>query len=66
LRWFGYNQVDDVLHIINQVQGQVIAQEYLQQVQFSFLIPEAKLALVEHQLQTLSAGELSLNFSDNS
>jgi len=65
LRWFGYNQIDDVLHIINQVQGQVIAQEYLQQVQFSFLIPKAKLALVERQLQTLSAGELSLTSSDH-
>jgi len=55
-----YKQVDDVLHIISQVEGQVIEQEYLQQVQFDFLIPQAKLALVEHQLQTLSAGELSL------
>ncbi len=60
-----YSQVDDVLHIISQVEGQVVEQEYLQQVQFSFLIPQAKLALVEHQLQTFSAGELSLKSSDN-
>jgi len=60
-----YSQVDDVLHIISQAAGQITEQEYLQQVQLSFLIPRAKLALVEHQLQTLSAGELSLKSSDD-
>lgn len=55
-----YSQVDDVLHIISQAEGQVIEQEYLQQVQFSLLIPEAKLVLVSQQLQTLSAGKLVL------
>jgi len=34
-----YSEVDDVLHIISQVEGQVIEQEYLQQVQFPLLIP---------------------------
>lgn len=60
-----YNQVDDVLHIINQVEGQVVEQEYLQQVRFRLLVPLAKLAIVEHKLQTLSAGELTLEPSDN-
>lgn len=60
-----YSQVDDVLHIISQVEGQVIEQEYLQQVQFRLLIPLAKLALVEYKLQTVSAGELTLKSSDN-
>lgn len=55
-----YSQVDDVLHIISQVEGLVVEQEYLQQVQFSLLIPEAKLALVAQKLQTLSAGKLVL------
>jgi uncharacterized YigZ family protein len=55
-----YSQVDDVLHIISQAEGQVIEQEYLQQVQFSLLIPEAKLVLVAQKLQTLSAGKLVL------
>jgi len=55
-----YSQVDDVLHIISQVEGQVVEQEYLQQVQFSLLIPEAKLTLVAQKLQTLSAGKLVL------
>ncbi len=60
-----YSQVDDVLHIISQAEGQVIEQEYLQHVQFKLLLPQAKLALIEHKLQTLSAGELSLKSSDN-
>ena len=55
-----YSQVDDVFHIISQAEGQVVEQEYLQQVQFSVLIPEAKLALVAQKLQTLSAGRLVL------
>jgi uncharacterized YigZ family protein len=59
-----YSQVDDVLHIISQVEGLVVEQEYLQQVQFSFLIPQAKIALVEHKLQMLSAGALTLNQVD--
>jgi len=60
-----YSQVDDVLHIISQVEGQVVEQEYLQQVRFRLLLPQAKLALVENKLQTLSAGELTLKSSDN-
>lgn len=55
-----YSEVDDVFHIISQVEGQVIEQEYLQQVHFTLLIPEAKLALVADKLQTLSAGKLVL------
>lgn len=60
-----YSQVDDVLHIIRQAAGQVVEQEYLQQVQFSFLIPEEKLAVVAEQLQTMSAGTLVLKPSNN-
>ena len=60
-----YNQVDDVLHVVNQIEGQVLEQEYLQQVQLKLSLPQAKLAWVEHKLQTLSAGELSLKPSEN-
>ena len=60
-----YSQVDDVLHIISQVKGQIIEQEYLQQVQFKLLLPQADLAMVKHKLQTLSAGELTLQPPDN-
>jgi len=55
-----YSQVNDVLHMISQVEGQIVEQEYLQQVQFSLLIPEAKLTMVAQKLQKLSAGKLVL------
>lgn len=55
-----YNQVNDVLHIISQAQGQVLEQTYQQQVQFSLLIPLTKLGEVEYQLKTISAGKLTL------
>jgi uncharacterized YigZ family protein len=60
-----YSQVDDVLHIISQVEGQVIEQEYLQQVKFKLLLPQSSVNLVEQRLQTLSAGELTLASTDN-
>ena len=60
-----YSQVDDVLHIINQAKGQVIKQEYLQEVQFNLLIPLTKIENVEYKLQTLSAGTLTLKPLDN-
>lgn len=60
-----YSQVDDVLHIIRQAEGQIITQEYLQQVQFKLSLPQAALGLVEDKLQTLSAGKLSLIAYDN-
>lgn len=55
-----YNQVDDVIHIISQVEGLVLEQEYLQKVQLKFSVPVAELNKVEQKLQTLSAGELTL------
>lgn len=60
-----YNQVDDVLHIISQVDGLVLEQEYLQKVQFKLSVPEAELSKVERKLQTLSAGELTLISCDS-
>lgn len=55
-----YSQVDDVLHIIKQVEGQVLAQSYLQQVTLNLAIPEANLLLAQEKLTTLSAGTLTL------
>ena len=60
-----YSQVDDVLHIISQADGQVIEQAYLEQVKFTLSLPQAKLDLIERKLQTLSAGEITLQSSDN-
>ena len=58
-----YNQVDDVLHLLKQVEGEVLTQDYQQQVIFSFAIPVIKLSLMQDQLQTLSSGQLKLTTS---
>jgi putative IMPACT (imprinted ancient) family translation regulator len=55
-----YSQVDDVLHLLRHVEGEVLAQDYQQTVNFRLAIPAAKLALMQEQLQTLSAGQLLL------
>lgn len=55
-----YSQVDDVMHILRQVEGEMISQEYQQAVVFTFAIPEESLALMQDKLNTLSAGQLQL------
>ncbi len=55
-----YSQVDDVLHLLTQFEGQVVAQEYLQQVEFCLAIPIDNLAQMHESLQTISAGQLKL------
>lgn len=55
-----YSQVDGVLHLLKQVEGNVLAQDYQQQVIFSLAIPEANLSRMQEQLQTLSSGQLQL------
>ncbi len=55
-----YSQVDDILHMLAQIEGQVISQEYQQQVTFSFAIPQEKLSYFQTKLQTMSAGKLLL------
>lgn len=55
-----YNQVDDVLHLLKQIEGEVLEQDYQQQVIFSLAIPALKLSLMQDQLQTLSSGQLQL------
>ncbi len=60
-----YNQVNDVLHIIELAQGQVLEQSFLQQVEFVFALPQEKLTWVQEKLQTLSAGFLVLKSLDN-
>ncbi len=55
-----YSQVDDVLHLLTQFEGQVIKQEYLQQVEFCMAIPVDNLSQMQDSLQTISAGQLVL------
>lgn len=56
-----YNQVDDVLHLIKQVEGQVISQDYQETVVFLLAIPTTELTLLQEKLDKLSAGQLQLN-----
>jgi uncharacterized YigZ family protein len=55
-----YSQVDDVLHLLRQVEGEVLAQNYQQEVIFQLAIPSLKLNLMQDKLKTLSAGQLQL------
>jgi uncharacterized YigZ family protein len=55
-----YNQVDDVLHLLKQVEGEVLSQDYQQFVIFNLAIPAVKLSLMQDKLQILSSGQLKL------
>jgi len=55
-----YTQVNDVLHLLANVGGEVVNQEYLATVLFTLAIPCAKLDKVTEQLQTISSGQLVL------
>ena len=59
-----YNQVDDVLHLLRQVEGEVLTQDYQQSVIFQLAIPVDNLNLMQDKLKTLSAGQLQLNKTD--
>ena len=60
-----YGQVDDVLHLLAQVKGEVTEQEYSEQVNLTLAIPEAELALFQQNLSTLSSGQLTLRSADH-
>lgn len=59
-----YSQVDDILHLLRQVEGEVLAQDYQQEVIFQLAIPAQKLSLMQDKLNTLSAGQLQLYRTD--
>ncbi|MCJ8320088.1 MAG: YigZ family protein [Colwellia sp.] len=55
-----YTQVNDILHLVEQIGGLIVNQDYLESVLFTLAIPYAKLDEVVKKLQTLSAGTLQL------
>ena len=59
-----YSQVDDVLHVLRQVEGHVVSQDYQQTVIFRLAIPTLALALMQDKLHTLSSGQLQLYQTD--
>jgi len=58
-----YSQVDDILHLLRLMEGEVVSQDYQQNVVFQLAIPIEKLALMQDKLHTLSAGQLQLTAS---
>jgi uncharacterized YigZ family protein len=55
-----YTQVNDVLHLLSLIGGEVIGQCYQESVALTLAIPEESLPLLKEQLQTLSSGHLIL------
>jgi uncharacterized YigZ family protein len=55
-----YTQVNDVLHFLSQIGGEVVKQDYNENVLLTFALPEEKLKNFQQHLQTLSSGQLQL------
>lgn len=55
-----YSQVDDVLHLLKQIEGEVLSQDYQEHVVFLLAIPALELISLQDKLNTLSAGQLKL------
>lgn len=55
-----YGQVNDVLYYVEQAQGEIKQQDFAGQIELHIALPEEQLAKVTQQLQTLSAGLLTL------
>ena len=55
-----YTQVNDVLHLLELLGGSVKKQDFQQQVEFVLSIPVEQVDNFTAQLQTMSAGQLSL------
>lgn len=60
-----YNQVNDVLHLLQAHQGLIVAQNYQQEVDLHLSLPESELQSFKENLQTMSAGMLTLGSVDN-
>lgn len=55
-----YTQVNDILYFIDQVGGEIIQQDYNENVNLTLALPDEKLTFFQKQLQTMSAGQLIL------
>jgi uncharacterized YigZ family protein len=55
-----YNQTNDVVYVIEQLGGKIIAQQFSEQVYFSLAIPDQQETILQQQLLTLSAGQIIL------
>lgn len=55
-----YTQVNDVLHILDQMSCEVLQQDYTDSVFLTLALPKERLSQIQQQLITLSAGQLIL------
>jgi uncharacterized YigZ family protein len=55
-----YHQIDDVIHILKQCNADILAQTYLQSVDFKVNVPLEEIESLQKQLQSLSAGAINL------
>ena len=55
-----YTQLNDVLYFIGQIGGEVLQQDYNENVVLTLALPDEKLELFQQQIQTMSAGQLTL------
>ncbi|SEL35443.1 uncharacterized protein, YigZ family [Colwellia chukchiensis] len=55
-----YNQINDVLYLLSQHGGEVIQQDYREDIVLNLALPAEKLDAFQQQLQTMSAGQLTL------
>ena len=55
-----YSQINEVLHLLDVIDGQVITQDYQHNVLFKLAIPSEKLDIMQVKLNTLSSGQLQL------
>ncbi len=56
-----YTQVNDILHYLGQFGGEIIQQDYNENVVLTLALPDEKLEVFQQQLQTMSAGQLILS-----
>ncbi len=55
-----YSQVNDVLYYVEQFGGEITQQDYNENVVLTLALPDEKIELFQLQLQTMSAGQLTL------
>lgn len=60
-----YPQVNDVLYFIEQAGGEIIEQNYAEQVNLVIALPISEQQQVQQQIKTLSSGQLTLKNIDN-
>ena len=55
-----YTQINDVLYFLDQCGGEIIQQDYNENIELTLALPDEKIDVFQQQLQTMSAGQLTL------